>query len=148
MPCAKMDVRPREDPAAVGGRVDPIAHILLWRPSIPKAGDEFIFESKEAGSMVARRWWEGESQKQKTRKSTDKNGAAKRGQTADEEKNKKLISWPRQASYLTCWFNKKQPCLSRSSYVVIFRIVRHLTSRSQTSIFCVTPYLECVSHSF
>ena len=40
--------------------------------------------------MVARRQWEGERRKRKIRKSTDKNSATKRGQTAEEEKKKKV----------------------------------------------------------
>ena len=74
MPCAKTDVRPREDTAAGGGGVDPIAKILWRRPSSPDAGDESGFEAKEAGSMVARRRQEGERRERKTGKSTDKNG--------------------------------------------------------------------------
>ena len=54
--------------------------------------------------MLARQRREGEKRERNTRKSTDKNGAAKQGQTADEEKKQKgVISWPRQASYLNRW---------------------------------------------
>ena len=44
------------------------------------------FEAKEAGSMVVRRRREGERRERKTRKSDDKNGAAMRGKTVNEEK--------------------------------------------------------------
>ena len=84
MPRNKTDVRLREDPSAGGGGVDPIAPILWKRPSIPSRRDELGFEAKEAGSIVARRRQEGERWDWKTRKPTDKNGAAKRGQTADK----------------------------------------------------------------
>ena len=54
--------------------------------------------------MVAEQHWEVKIRERKKRKSTDKNGAAKQGQTADEEKKQKgVISWPRQASYLNRW---------------------------------------------
>ena len=86
MLCAKVKARPRDNPAAGGSRVDPIAVILRRRPSIPDAGDESGLYAKEAGSMVARRRSEGGRRKRKTRNLTDKNGAAKQGQTADEEK--------------------------------------------------------------
>ena len=59
MPCAKTDARLREDTAAGGGGVDLIAARLRWRPSSPDAVDNSGFEAKEAGSMVARRRWEG-----------------------------------------------------------------------------------------
>ena len=99
MPCANKDTRPMDYPAAGGRGVDPIAVILRRRPSSPNGGDESGFEAKEAGSMVARRQREGERREQATRKPTEKNGAAKQGQAADEEKIKKgMISWPRQAS--------------------------------------------------
>ena len=88
MPCANPDASPREAPAAAGGGVNPIAIILRQRPSIPNGGDESEFEAKEAGSMVARRRREGERRERKTRKSTGNNGAAVRGQTADEEGEK------------------------------------------------------------
>ena len=56
----------------------------------------------------------------KKRESTDNNGAAKQGQTADEEgKEKGVISWPRQASYLSRWYEKIPPCLSRPSRRVL-----------------------------
>ena len=104
MRCAKTDVRPSEDPAAGGGRVDLIAVILRWGPSIPNARDESGFEAKKAGIMVERRQREGERRKRKTRKSTDKNGVAKQGHTADEDK--KISAWPQQSSYLACWSNR------------------------------------------
>ena len=40
--------------------------------------------------MVARQQREGERRKWKTRNPTENNGAAKRGKTADKEKNKKV----------------------------------------------------------
>ena len=120
MPCANTDARAREDTAAGGGGVDPIAAILQRRPSIPDGGDDLGLEAKEAGSMVARRRREGERRDRKTRKSTGKNDAAKRGQTDDEERNKKgLILWPWQASYLACWSEKIPPCLFRSSHRIL-----------------------------
>ena len=88
MSCAKTDTRQREDPAAGGDWFNPIAAILWQRPSSPNAGDKSGFEEKEAGSMVARQWQEGQSQERNTRKSTEKNGTAEKGQTADEKKNK------------------------------------------------------------
>ena len=88
MPCAKTDVHPREYPTAGSSGVDPIAAILRKIPYIPNRGDESGFEAKETGSMVARRRRKAERRERKTRKLTDKNGAAKRGQTADEEKDK------------------------------------------------------------
>ena len=88
MPCANTDARLREDPAAGGGGVDPIAAVLRRRPSSPDGRDESGFEVKEAGSMVARRRQEGERRERNTRKSTGKNGAAKRGQTRYKEKTK------------------------------------------------------------
>ena len=115
MPCAKKDTRLREDPVEGGGTVDPISAILRRRPSSPYAGDESGLEAKKAGIMVARQRREGKMRERKTRKSTAKNGAAKRGQTVDEEEKNGMISWPRQASYLACWSNKIPPCLSRSS---------------------------------
>ena len=95
IPCVKTYARPREDPAAGGGGVDPIAAILWRRASSPGAGEKLGFEAKEAGIMVARRRQEGkiregERPERKTRKPTDKNGAAKRGQTAEEDKKQKM----------------------------------------------------------
>ena len=85
IPCDKTDARPREDPAAGGGRVDPIAAILWRRPSSPNRGDKSGFEAKEAGGIVERRQQEGERRERKKKKPTDKNRTAKQGQTADEE---------------------------------------------------------------
>ena len=45
MSCAKMDALPREDPAAGGNRVDPIAARLRRRLYTPDAGDESGFEA-------------------------------------------------------------------------------------------------------
>ena len=83
MPCAKKDERPRDDPAAGGGGVDPISSRLRRRSSIPDVRYESGLKAKEAGSMVERRRREG-------RKFTGKYIAAKQVQTADEEKNKKV----------------------------------------------------------
>ena len=77
MTFAKADAHPREDPAAGGGGVDPISERFRRRPSSPDAGDELGFKAKVSGSMVLRRRQGGERRKRKTRKSTDKNGAAK-----------------------------------------------------------------------
>ena len=149
MPCAKADARPMEYPSARGGGVNPIAAILRQRPSSPNSGDELGLEVKESGTIVARQQQEGGRRKQKTRNSTDNNGAAKRGQTADEDKNKqRLIAWPRQVSYLACWSNRNQICLSRLTQVIICSIVMRLMPHSCTSNVCAPPYLECVSHSF
>ena len=59
MPCAKMDAPLREDSAAGGGGVKPIAVRLRRRPPRPDAGGELGFEAKDAGSMVARLRQEG-----------------------------------------------------------------------------------------
>ena len=59
MPCANMDAPLREDSAAGGGGVEPIAVRLRRRPSRPDAGGEPGFEAKDAGSMVARLRQEG-----------------------------------------------------------------------------------------
>ena len=107
MSCAKADARPREDPATGGGGVTPIAPRFRQRPSRLNARDDSGIEAKEAGSMVARRRQEDGRRKQKTRKKTDKNGAVKQGQTAEEDKNKKiLIMWPQQVLYLNQWSNR------------------------------------------
>ena len=120
LPCSKTDALPREDPSAGGGKLDPIAAILRQRPSIPNRGNKSGFEANESGSMVERRQREGERRERKTRKSTDKNDTANRGQTAAEEKNKEgVISWPWQALYLACWSDKIPPCLSKSLHVVL-----------------------------
>ena len=115
MPCAKTDARLREDTSAGGGGVNQITARLRRRPSSPNKGDTSGFEAKEAGSMVAGRRQEGERWERKIRKLTDKNGAAKQGQTANREKKQKgLIPWTRQALYLARWSYKIPPCLSRS----------------------------------
>ena len=90
MPYANTDAPPREDHASGGGGVNPIAVIFWQRPSSLDAGDKSWFEAKEPGRMVVRQKQEGEMQDRKTRKLTDKNGAAKQGHTADEGKK---ISW-------------------------------------------------------
>ena len=59
MPFAKADVRLREDPAAGGGGVAPIAVRLWRRPSRPNAVDELGLEAKESGSMVEMQGQEG-----------------------------------------------------------------------------------------
>ena len=59
MPCNKADARLREDPAAGGDRVNPIAARLRRRYSIPNAGHELGLEAKEERSMVERRQCEG-----------------------------------------------------------------------------------------
>ena len=86
MPCANTDALPREDPTFGGGRVAPIAAILWRRPSRPYAGDKLGLYANEAGNIVARQCRKGRRHERKTRKLTDKNGAAKQGQKADEEK--------------------------------------------------------------
>ena len=54
MSCDKADARPKEDHAAGGSWVEPIATILHQIPYIPNDTDESVFEAKEAGSMVVR----------------------------------------------------------------------------------------------
>ena len=70
----------------------PLAPILRQRSSSPSpnAGDKSVLDAKEAGNMMARLRQEGGRRNQKMRKSTDKNGVAKQGHTADKEKNKKV----------------------------------------------------------
>ena len=110
----------REYPVAGSGRVDPIAAILRLRSSIPNKGDDLGFKSKETGRMVDRRRREGKRREWKKINLTDNNGASKRGQTADEEKNKKgVISWTLQASYIARWSDKIPLCISRSSRGVL-----------------------------
>ena len=87
--------------------VAPIAAILRWRPSSPDAGDRLGLYAKDAGNVVVRQQIKGRRWKQKTNKFTDKNGAAKQEQTADEDiKQKRLIMWPWHASYLTRWSDR------------------------------------------
>ena len=91
MPWAKAYMRPREDTSAGGGGVAPIAARLRQRTYSPVSGEESGLEANESDNMVAKRRREGWRRKRKTINSTDNNGASKRGQTADKEKNKK--SW-------------------------------------------------------
>ena len=77
MTFSKADAHPREDPAAGGGGVDLISARFRQRPFSPDARDELGFKAKVSGSMVSRRRQGGERRKWNTRKSTDKNGAAK-----------------------------------------------------------------------
>ena len=99
-------------PAAGGRGVDPIATILRQRPSSPNAEDESGFKAKEAGSMVARQQREGKRRERKIRKSTDKNGAAKRGQTAYEEEKQKSIYFLATAGVLSRPLVRLKPNLS------------------------------------
>ena len=107
--------------------VSPIAAILRQRPSSPDAGDKSGLYAKEAGNVVVRQRRKFRRRKRKTNKLTDKNGAAKQEQTADEDiKQKRLIMWPWHASYLTRWSDRNQPSLSRSTHVVVCSIVRRI----------------------
>ena len=112
MPCAKTDARTREDPSKGGGGVNPVAVIFRRTPSIPDAGYESGFEAKEAGSMLARRQREGKRRERNTKKSTEKNSASKRGQTADDEKNKKRGDFVATAGVVPCPLVQQNPALS------------------------------------
>ena len=89
MPFSKADTPPRGDLSAGGGGVALIAAWFWRRSSGPNARYYSGLDVKEAGNMMAKRRKEGWSRKRKMRNSTDNNGVSKRGQTADEEKNKK-----------------------------------------------------------
>ena len=148
MHCAKADARPREDPAAGGGGVDPIAAKLRRRPSIPNAGGKSVFKAKEAGSMVARRRREGQRQERKTRKSTENNCAAMRGKTADKEEKKRYDSVA-TAGIVPCPLIRQKPTLSLqvSARRDLIDCDAFNASLSTPNI-CAPLYLECVSHSF
>ena len=85
MPYAKADMCPREDPAAEGSRVGLISARLCQRKNSPDVRYESGLEAKEAGKMVAMQRRKGRRRKWKTKKSSDKNGATKRGQKVNEE---------------------------------------------------------------
>ena len=137
MPCAKTDARLREDYAAGCGGVDLIAEILQRRPSSSDTGDKLGFESKEAGIMVVRRQREGERREQKTRKSTDKNYAAKRGHTADEEKKGRLCGHGRRRT-LPAGLNETKP-VSPGQRGGFCLIVRRFYASFSTSNLCALP---------
>ena len=62
--------------------------------------------------MVVRKRQEGERWEQNTRKFTDKNGAAKRGQTADEEKKLRRGDFVATASVVLRPLVRQNPALS------------------------------------
>ena len=76
---------PREYPTSCGGGFALIAAILQHIPSSPDAGDKSGLDAREAGKMVAMQRRKGRRRKWKTKKSSDKNGATKRGQKVNEE---------------------------------------------------------------
>ena len=119
IPCDKAHACTRGDPATGGVRVAPISANLWWIPYIPEAKDESGLEVKEAGNKVAKWQREGWRRKQKTGKLTDNNGAANRGQTADEEGKK-------------CWLHgrgrrQKVGCMAAAGVVPLL-LVWHKTN--------------------
>ena len=115
MPCAKAYARLREDPASGGGGVSPIAARLRWIPSGPDSRDDSGLEVKEASNMVEKLRREGCRRKWNMRDSTEKNGAAKQGQTEDERKKGWLHG---------CGRRQKVRCVAAAG-VVPSPLVRH-----------------------
>ena len=83
--------------------------------------------------MVARRRWEGESRERKRRKSTADNGAAKQGQTAEEDKKQKRGDLVATTGVVPCPGPKKYRPVSPGHHVGFCSIVRPHSQR-QTSV--------------
>ena len=97
-------------------------------------------------------WWRGDGGKAKGR-NVRQGSRLKRmarpceGRHRKRRKNKKeMISWPRQASYLSRWSYRNQPCLSRSARGVLLDCEAFNASLSRSNV-CVLAYLEWVIHS-
>ena len=103
--------------------------------------------------MVARRRQEGkiregERPERKTRKPTDKNGAAKRGQTADEDKKQKMEDFVATAGVVPRLLVRKNFALSLQVSAGGVIDCEVFNASLSTSNLCALTYLECVSHSF
>ena len=97
--------------------------------------------------MVARQQKEDERRERKSWESTDKNGAAKRGQTSDKEK-KKVDFVATAGVVLRPLFQQKQTLSLQVSTRRDLINCEAFNASLSTSNVCAPPYLECVSHYF